>query len=108
MTKKISQEFNRTEIRILDSLSQLDLLLLNPQVPVQSRTVAGTSGKSNGENEEPNEDRSQKDPHPEAEVVTSVNRSPQFTKSDPDEASFSYCMVFFLEMLIITKIQQFA
>ena len=42
VTKKLSQEFSRTESRILDALSKLDEVLLNQQIQTHSRTVSGT------------------------------------------------------------------
>ena len=43
ITKKLFQEFSRTESRILVVLSKLDEFLLNPQVRTCSGTVSGTS-----------------------------------------------------------------
>ena len=73
VTKKLSHEFSRTEYHILGALSKLDEFLLNPQVRTQSGTVPGTSRNADVENQEPNEDRSQNNPHPE--VGSSVYRS---------------------------------
>ena len=42
VTKKLSQEFSRTESRILGALSKLDEFLLNPQVRPFSGIVPGT------------------------------------------------------------------
>ena len=39
VTKKMSQEFSRTESRILGGLSKLDEFLLNPQIQTHSGTV---------------------------------------------------------------------
>ena len=52
VTKKLSEELIRIESQILGALSMLDELLVNPQVWVKSR-------KSDGENQETNEDLSQ-------------------------------------------------
>ena len=41
-TKKLSQEFSRTESRILGALSKLDEFLLNPQ----TRTLSGTVSRN--------------------------------------------------------------
>ena len=68
--KKLSQEFSRTESRILGASSKLDQFLLNPQVRNCSLAVSGTSRKDNPENWEPTEDRSLDDPCPG--VVLSV------------------------------------
>ena len=65
VTKKLSQEFSRTESRISGALSKLDEFLLNQQIRTHSGTVPTTFRNTNVENQEPNEDRSQDDPHPE-------------------------------------------
>ena len=84
VTKKLSQEFSRRESRILGALSKLDEFFLNPQIRTHSGTVPGTFRNTNVENQEPNEDRSQDDPHPE--VGPSVYQSRHSNDSDPDEA----------------------
>ena len=66
VTKKLSKEVSRTESRILDAMSKLDDLLLNPQVRTCSIAVPGTSRNSNSENREHFGDRSLDDPCPEA------------------------------------------
>ena len=63
--KKLSQEFSRTESRILGAFSKLDEFLLNPQVRTRSGIVPGTFLNTNVENQEPNEDRYHDNPHPE-------------------------------------------
>ena len=50
---------------ILVALSELDQFLLNPQIGTHSGTVPGTFRNTNVENQEPNEDSSQDDPHRE-------------------------------------------
>ena len=76
VTKKLSQEFNRTESSILGSLSKLGDFLFNPQVRTLSGTVPGTSQNNDMEN-------SQNDPHPEVEF--SACRSSKSINSDPKE-----------------------
>ena len=71
VTKKLSQQFSRTESRILGALSKLDEFLLNPQIRTHSGTVPGTFRNTNGENQGTNEDHSQSDPHPEAGICRS-------------------------------------
>ena len=71
VTKKLSQEFSRTESRILDGLSKLDEFLLNPQIRTDSGTVPGTFRNTNVENQGTNEDDSQSDSHPEAGIFCS-------------------------------------
>ena len=68
VTKKLSQEFSRTESRILGDLSKLNEFLLNPQITTHSGTVPGTFRNTNVENQGTNEDGSQSDPHPEAGI----------------------------------------
>ena len=68
VSKKLSQEFSRTESRILGALSKLDELLLNQQIRTHSETVPGTFRNTNVENKGTNEDDSQSDPHPEAGI----------------------------------------
>ena len=82
-TKKLSQEFSRRESRILGAVCNLDELLLNPQIRTHSGTVPGTFQNTNVENQEPNEDRSQDDPHPE--MGPSVYQFRHSLDSDPDE-----------------------
>ena len=67
-TKKLSQDYSRTESRILGALSELDELLLNQQVQTHSGTVPGTFRNTNLENQGTNEDDSQSDPNPEASI----------------------------------------
>ena len=64
-TKKLSEEFSKTESRILGALSKLDELLLNPKVWTCSVAVPGTSRNSNSENRETTGDRYSDDPYPE-------------------------------------------
>ena len=51
VTKKLSQEFSRTESRILGALSKLDEFLLNQQITTHSGTVPGTFRNTNAENQ---------------------------------------------------------
>ena len=62
VTKKLSQEFTRTESQILGVLFKLDEFLLKPQV--QSGIVPGTSRNMDVENQEPSGDRSLNDARP--------------------------------------------
>ena len=85
VTRKLSQEFSRTESGILGVLPKLDDFLLNPQIRTHSGTVPGTFQNTNVENQEQNKDRSQGDPHPE--VGPSVCQSRLSIDSDTDKAS---------------------
>ena len=50
VTRKLSQEFSRTESRILGAMSNLDEFLVNPQIRTHSGTVLGTfPGKQGSE-----------------------------------------------------------
>ena len=71
VTKKLSQDFSRTESLILGVLSKLDEFLLNPQIRTHSGTVRGTCRNTSVENQGTNEDDSQSDPHPEAGIFRS-------------------------------------
>ena len=80
VTKKLSQEFSRTDSRFLGALSKLDEFLLNPQVQTCSGTVPGTCRNNNSENREPTGHRSLKDPYPE--VQYSVHQASTSVDSD--------------------------
>ena len=80
VTKKLSEEFSRTESPNLGALSELDEFLLNPQIRTHSGTVPGTFRNTNVENQGTNEDDSQSDPHPEAGIFrsqTTQNSGPE-------------------------------
>ena len=81
--KEVSQEFSRTESRILGFLSKLDLFLLNPQNRTCSVVVPGTSRNNNSENREPTRDRSLNDPCPE--VLFSACHTSNLNESDQEE-----------------------
>ena len=85
VTKKLSQEFSRTESRILVALSRLDEYLLNPQVRTCSVAVPGTSRINNSENRETTGDGSLTDLYPKVEF--SACRTSNLTYSDPEETS---------------------
>ena len=68
VSKKLSQEFSRTESRILGALSKLDEFLSNQQMHTHFETVPRTFRNTNVENQGTNEDDSHSDPHPEAGV----------------------------------------
>ena len=66
VAKKLSQEYSRTESRILGALSKLDEFLLNQQIRTHSGTVPETFRNTNVDNQGTNEDDSMSDFHPEA------------------------------------------
>ena len=71
VTKRLSQEFSRTENRILGALARLDDFLMNPLIQGHSGTTPEASRNSFGINQGTNEDNSQSDPHPEAVLLSS-------------------------------------
>ena len=71
VTKKLSQEFSKTENRILGAFSRLGDFLMNPLTQGHSGTAPETSRNAYGRNQLTNEDDSQNDPHPEAIVLQS-------------------------------------
>ena len=71
VTKKLSQEFSRTENRILGALARLDDFLMNPLLQGHSGTTPETSRVVFRSIQGTNEDDSQCDPHPEAGLLTS-------------------------------------
>ena len=80
VTKKLSQEFSRTESRTLGALSKLDEFLLNQQIRMHSGTVPETFRNTNLDNQGTNEDDSMSDPHPEAGLFrsqTTQNSGPE-------------------------------
>ena len=84
VSKKLSQEFSRTESRILSALSKLDEFLSNQQIHTHFQIVPGTFRNTNVESQGTNEDDSQSDPHPE--VGPSVCQSRHSIDSDTGEA----------------------
>ena len=66
VTKKLSQEFSRTENRIPGALSRLDDFFMNPLIQGHSGTAPETSRNVFSINQGTNEDDSQSNPHPEA------------------------------------------
>ena len=71
VTKKLSQEFSRTENRILGALARLDDFLMNPLLQGHSGTTPETSRNVFSINQGANEDDSESDPHPEAGLLIS-------------------------------------
>ena len=72
LTKKLSQEFSRTENRILGALARLDDFLMNPLLQGHSGTPPEASRNVFTINQGTNEDDSQSNPHPEGGLLTSV------------------------------------
>ena len=71
VTKKLSQEFSRTEDRILGALARLDEFLMNPLLQGHSEITPETSRNMFSINQGTNEDDYQSNPHPEVGLLTS-------------------------------------
>ena len=71
VTKKLSQEFSRTENRILGALARLDDFFMNPLHQGHSGTTPETSRNMYSMNQGTNEDDFQSNSHPEAGLLTS-------------------------------------
>ena len=84
----MTQVIRRRETRILVALSKLVEILLNPQVQTHSGTVRRTSRNIDVENQEPNGDRYQDDPHPE--VGSPVYQCHHSIYSDAEEAPHNH------------------
>ena len=84
VTKKLSQEFSRTESSILGALFKLDEFLLKPLIRTHSGTVPGTFRNTNVEKQGTNEDDSRSDPHPKAGLFRSQSRQNFGPEVGPD------------------------
>ena len=100
VTKKLFQEFSRTQSRILGALSKLDEFFLNPQRRILSGTVPGTFRSTDVENQEPSGNRSQNDPHPQVEF--SVFQSRNLIDLDPEEPSHTESLDNFSSIIVST------
>ena len=84
VTENLSQEFSRTDSRILGALSNIDEFLSNPQIRTHSGTVPGIFRNTNVEKQGTNEDDSQSDPHPEAGLFRSQTTQNSGPEVGPD------------------------
>ena len=75
VTKKLPQEFSRTENRILGALARLDDFLMNPLIRGHSGTAPETSQNAFSRSQRTNEDNPRSDPHPEAGIF--INQKTQ-------------------------------
>ena len=66
--KRLSKEFSRTENRILGALARLDDFLMNPLLPGHSGTTPEPSRNALKTSQGTNEDDSQNNPRPEADL----------------------------------------
>ena len=93
VTKKLSQEFSRTENPILGALARLDDFLMNPLLQGHSGTAPETSRNALSISRGTNENDSQSDPHPEAVIFhnqMTENSGPE-DGHDNTFAVYSYC-----------------
>ena len=80
VTKKLLQEFGRTENRISGALARLDDFLMEPLIQGRCGTAPETSHNAFGTNQGANEDDSQSEPHSEAGIFrsqTTQNSAPE-------------------------------
>ena len=89
VTKRLSKEFSRTENRILGALARLDDFLMNPLLPGYSGTTPEPTRSALGNNQGTNEDDSQNDPHPEADLT----QGPDMVTRDTEDLRNRHYMV---------------
>ena len=87
VTKKFSQEFSRTENRILSALARPDDFPTNPLIQGHSGTAPETSRNVFSISRVTNEDDSQSNPHPEAGIFNN-----QMTQNSGREDGHDTCM----------------
>ena len=78
---KLSQDFSRTETRIIGALARLDDFLVNPLIQGQSGTSPETSRNAFNTSQGTNEGDFQRDPYPEAGIFPNQTRQ----NSDPED-----------------------
>ena len=81
VTKRLSQEFSRTENGILGALARLDDFLMNPLIQGHSGTAPEASRNAFSLSQKTDEDDTQSDPHPEAGIF----RRQKTQNSGPEE-----------------------
>ena len=84
VTKKLWQEFSRTQDRILGALARLDDLLTNPLFQGHFRTAPETSRNIFSITKGANEDDSRSNPHPEASMFNNQMAQNSGTEGDHD------------------------
>ena len=80
LREELSQEFSRLEKLIIGELSRLDDFLMNRRIQGHSGTTPEASRNAFSTSKETNEDDSQSDPHPEADIrhnQTTQNSGPE-------------------------------
>ena len=96
VTKKLSQEFSRTENRILGALARLDDFPKKPLFQSHSGTAPETSRNAFITSQGTKEDDSQSDPHPEAGIL--LNQTTR--NSGPVGGHDSILSIFFCCVLV--------
>ena len=86
VTKTLSKEFSRTENRIQGALARLDDFLMNPLLQGRSGTTPEPSRSASSTDQGTNEDDSQNDPHPEANLFHCQMRQNSGPEKDHDIA----------------------
>ena len=102
-TKKLSQEFSRTENRILGALSRLDDILLTPLIQGHSGTDPETTRNAYSSNHGTNEDDIQSDPHPAAGIFgnhMTQNSSPEEVHDNSIVKILTRSLSYFTEIVI--------
>ena len=84
VTKKLFQEYSWTESSILGAFSEVDEILLDPQVRTCPVAVQGTSRNNNSENRKPTGDRLLDDPC--SETVFSASHGGNLTDPEQEES----------------------
>ena len=87
VTKRLSEEFGRTENRILGALASLDDFLMNPLIQGHSGTAPETSRNAFRSSQGTNEDDSQSDPHPEAGIFSNQTTQNSGSEDSHDMAT---------------------
>ena len=88
VTKKLSQEFSRTENCILGALARFDDFLMNPLIQGHAGTAPGTSRNALSTIRGTNEDNSQSDPHPEAGIFQNQMTQNSGSEDGHDNTNF--------------------
>ena len=93
VTKKLSQEFSRTENRILGALARLDDFLMNPLIQGYSGTPPETSRKVFNISQGTSEDDSQSNPHAEAGLFNNQMTQNSGPEDGHDSNSFVHALL---------------
>ena len=93
VTKKLSQEFSRTENRILGALARLDDFLTNPLIQGHSGTAPETSRNLFITSQGTNEDDSQSNPHPEAAIFNNQMTQNSGPEGDHDNTGCNFAFI---------------